>query len=98
MGFCLVWRVEAIKRMNIPSPRISDFPTGALRGDNPIVREWVGMPAIEESATLDLWIGTQGDLQRALEELNERMKELTTERISEPSIRRFGRLPLSCES
>jgi hypothetical protein len=58
------------------------FPQqGWLRVDNAMVREWVGTPALEESATLDLWVDNQDDLQRALEELNERMKELAPERI-----------------
>ena len=81
-GFCLAWRVDAIRRLNVPKPQNFRFAQqGWLRVDNAIVRDWVGTPALEESATLDLWVENQDDLQRGLEELNERMKELTPERI-----------------
>ena len=81
-GFCLAWRVKAIRRMNAPKPQNFRFPQqGWLRVDNAVVRDWVGTPALEESATLDLWVENQDDVQRGLEELNERMKELTPERV-----------------
>jgi predicted restriction endonuclease len=75
--------VEANRRLNVPKPPNFRFPQqGWLRVDNAVTREWVGTPPLEESATLDLWVENANDLHRSLEELNERMKELTPERVS----------------
>jgi hypothetical protein len=80
-GFCLVWKVKPLQRVNIPRPDDFSFPQqGWLRIDDEVSRKWVLQAAGVDDLTLDE-IVPSGSLLERLRQLNNAMAEVSLKRV-----------------
>ncbi len=79
-GYCLVWKVTPLERLDLPKPAGFRFPMlGWLHLDNEIASQW-GLFRVTNETTLDD-LAPQDVLLEQLHQLNERMARITPERI-----------------
>jgi len=79
-GFCLAYKVRAVRRLSLPKPEGLRFPRqGWLRVDAHAAEAWLGKAGVEDRVTLDV-LAPAGSLLRRLEQLNTRLAEVAPER------------------
>jgi len=80
-GYCLVWKVMPLQRINLPKPDDLRFPRQSwLRVDDEIAIRWLSQSAPVDDATLDE-IVPPGALIERLHQLNAVMAEVSPERV-----------------
>lgn len=80
-GYCFVWKVMPLQRINLPKPGDLRFPRqGWLRVDDEIAIKWLSQSAPVDDATLDE-IVPKGTLIERLHQLNAAMAEVSPKRV-----------------
>lgn len=82
-GYFIGYNVKVVERIDIPKPTNFNFPQlGWLRVDNEISNKWFNRKPIDDSNTLDDSITTtDNSITEQLEELNQKMQNVSPERI-----------------
>lgn len=90
-GYCLAYKVKPLERVDLPRPADLQFPRrGWLRVDNRVARDWLSQSAPIDDATLDKII-PEGTVIERLRQLNDKMTEVSPERVRSIVLRTLRR-------
>jgi hypothetical protein len=80
-GYCLVWRVLVVERLDLSKPKDVRIPQqGWLRVDTKIARSWLSQTEPVDEVTLDDLAST-GSLAERIHQLNASMKDISPKRV-----------------